>query len=72
MNLLLLVPDGVGVRNFILGDFLRQAVEKKGQVYALHVSQKTCWRLSDGLGHKVQWQPLVHFFRRSETSALRP
>nr|MBA2527098.1 hypothetical protein [Pyrinomonadaceae bacterium] len=35
MNLLLLIPDGVGVRNFILGDFLRQASEK-GPVYALH------------------------------------
>ena len=36
MTLLLVVPDGVGVRNFVLGSFLQEASER-GRVVALHV-----------------------------------
>ena len=36
MTLLLVVPDGVGVRNFVLGSFLHEASER-GPVVALHV-----------------------------------
>lgn len=71
MNLLLLVPDGVGVRNFILGDFLRQAVEK-GKVHALHVfPENLVTTYSEGLGPKVQWQPLVPYGDKPLSFTLR-
>ncbi len=71
MNLLLLVPDGVGVRNFVLGDFLRQASEK-GQVYALHVFPENLIAThSNGLGSKVQWQPLVPYWDKPLSFTLR-
>ncbi|MBA3355397.1 MAG: hypothetical protein H0U18_05545 [Pyrinomonadaceae bacterium] len=71
MELLLLIPDGVGVRNFILGSFLRQAVEK-GQVYALHVfPENLVTTHSDGLGPKVQWQPLVPYGDKPLSFTLR-
>ncbi len=71
MNLLLLVPDGVGVRNFVLGDFLRKAAER-GHVYALHVfPENLVATYSDGLGHKVQWQPLVPYGDKPLSFTLR-
>ncbi len=71
MNLLLLIPDGVGVRNFILGDFLRQASEK-GPVYALHtIPENLLTAYSNGLGHKVQWQPLVPYGDKPLSFTLR-
>ncbi|MBA3714791.1 MAG: hypothetical protein H0W76_20410 [Pyrinomonadaceae bacterium] len=71
MNLLLLVPDGVGVRNFVLGNFLQQAGEK-GHVYALHVfPENLVETYSRGLGHQVQWQPLMPFPDKPLSFTLR-
>lgn len=59
MELLLLIPDGVGVRNFILGDFLRQA-GAKGRVSALHVfPEELMTTCRNGSGDNAQWQPFV-------------
>lgn len=62
MNLLLLIPDGVGVRNFFLGDFLRRAGEK-GEAHVLHVVPEellaTYRAKLNGSGGKVHWQPFI-------------
>ncbi len=71
MKFLLLIPDGVGVRNFVLGDFLRQASEK-GQVFALHVfPENLLATYSNGLGSNVQWQPLVPYGDKPLSFTLR-
>ncbi|MCA1605314.1 MAG: hypothetical protein LC775_07560, partial [Acidobacteria bacterium] len=71
MNLLLLVPDGVGVRNFILGDFLRHASDK-GQVYAFYVFPENLVAThSNGLGSNVRWQPLAAYRDQPLSFTLR-
>ncbi len=61
MYAVLLIPDGVGVRNFLLGDFLRQA-GRKGALYALHtIPEELLANYSDGLEEKVQWQRLLAY-----------
>jgi len=59
MNLALLVPDGAGVRNFLLGRFL-EAVCAEGAVTAFHqvpdqIVKDYAARLPDG----VQWRTLI-------------
>ncbi len=36
MNTVVLLPDGVGVRNFVLGNFLKLA-SNEGEVHTLHL-----------------------------------
>lgn len=57
----LLTPDGVGVRNFVLGKFLQRASEK-GQVHALHViPEGLLGTYSSALNGKVHWHPLISY-----------
>lgn len=71
MNLLLLIPDGVGVRNFLLGDFLHRASEK-GRVHVLHnISENLLATYNLGFSDKVQWQPLTTYQDRLVPYALR-
>lgn len=66
----LLIPDGVGARNFVLGPFLRHAAER-GQVHALHSFPDDMLPLyTAGLNgnSNVQWHALSPY--RSNTMAL--
>ncbi|HEY9449634.1 MAG TPA: hypothetical protein VIQ60_07755 [Gemmatimonadaceae bacterium] len=58
MTLLLVVPDGIGVRNFVLGSFLHQASER-GRVVALHVVPDDLLPAYAGDVPDVEWHRLV-------------
>ncbi len=62
-RLALVVPDGVGVRNFVLGPFLGEAV-KRADVSVLHgLGNEDAQRLASGSGAIVPWEP---FFAGSD------
>ncbi len=59
MRLALLLPDGVGVRNFLFGAFIREA-EAKGPVCVLHViPDELLPKLAGHCPPTVQWYHLV-------------
>lgn len=59
MKLAFLVPDGVGVRNFIVGSFLRLA-STKGPVQVFHsIPDNLLPIYQSGFDHEVAWQPLL-------------
>jgi hypothetical protein len=64
-DLSLLVPDGVGIRNFILGPFLRAASKAAGETGTLHVlhgiPHDILPNYSSQLGRHVQWHSLIHY-----------
>lgn len=61
MTLVLLLPDGVGVRNFLLGRFARAAVER-GPVAVLHViPEALVGDYAAPFGAAVSWHPLLPF-----------
>ena len=72
MNAVVLVPDGVGVRNIVLGSLLRQTSEW-GDVRLLHVTipdnlLETYSYRSNG---RVRWEPLLAFRESSLSFTLR-
>jgi hypothetical protein len=70
MTLLLVVPDGVGVRNFVLGSFLHEAGER-GRVVALHVVPDELLPTYSEAAPDVEWQwlPRAASGRAAETLA---
>lgn len=70
-NVALLTPDGVGVRNFVLGGFLKQASER-GQVHTLHViPEKMLAAYRSGLNGTVHWHSLVSYQDKPLSFILR-
>jgi hypothetical protein len=66
------MPDGVGLRNFVLGPFLRETV-KDFEIAALHTVPETSvdiYRRSE-VGHRVEWLPLQHYRERPVPFILR-
>ncbi len=56
---LLLIPDGVGVRNFLIGDFLALAA-RAGAVSVIHVvPEELLGRYEPDTGDGVEWHSLV-------------
>lgn len=71
MNTVLVVPDGVGVRNFLLGPFPRIAAEK-GPLYALHnIPDSLLGTYSFELENRVQWQRLIPYRDNPVSFTLR-
>jgi hypothetical protein len=71
MNVLLLIPDGVGVRNFILGPFLKQVTEYH-QVFLLHpVPRELLDVYLAGFNSNVQGEYLVSNRESLLSSILR-
>ena len=68
MTLLLVVPDGIGVRNFVLGSFLHQASER-GRVVALHVVPDDLLPAYAGDVPDVEWHRLSRRLPRACRSA---
>lgn len=71
MDSLLLVPDGVGVRNFVLGRFLAE-LSSLGTVHVLH--QIPAERLSEYQprnGGKVEWHPFSPYRETPASFTLR-
>lgn len=71
MRPLLLIPDGVGVRNFLLGTFLRK-LSAQGQAQVLHVvpeEQLATYR--KGLGGDARWDSLIPYRESKLSFTLR-
>lgn len=61
MRTALLIPDGVGVRNFVIGRFLRD-LSARGPVNAFHIIPGNLLPLfADGLNGGVQWDDLLPY-----------
>lgn len=61
MRTAVLIPDGVGVRNFIIGRFLRDLTEA-GTADVFHiVPDELMPRLRNGLDGRVAWHPLIDY-----------
>lgn len=58
MKLALLIPDGAGIRNFLVGPFLRHAAAK-GSVTVFHQIPEELVPLYAAAGVSVGWQPLL-------------
>jgi len=74
MNLLLAIPDGVGVRNFVLGGFL-DALDTDDRVTVLHPIPDSLlphYRShAQASAGRIDWRPLVPYRERPLTVALR-
>lgn len=67
----LLLPDGVGVRNFVLGPFLREA-ERLGCAHALHgVPAALLPQYQAAAGERAQWHALRPYPDRPLSFVLR-
>lgn len=57
----MLVPDGVGVRNFVLGRFLEELVER-AEVHVMHtIPEEHLPMYTGACPHEVQWRPLIPY-----------
>jgi hypothetical protein len=70
-NVALLIPDGVGARNFLLGSFLRRAAGH-GCPCVLHViPDDVRLRYQPDLNGRVQWRPLLTYRESPRLMTLR-
>lgn len=71
MSVVLLIPDGVGVRNFLIGSFLHQA-SARGACHVLHViPENLLSTYRNGVGERVKWSPMLPFRESPVSSMLR-
>lgn len=72
-NLALLVPDGVGVRNFVLGPFLARASrEYKVQlIHPISDSMVDDYRPVDAVDENISWEPILRHQERPLGMLLR-
>jgi len=71
-NVVLLTPDGIGVRNFVLGQFLRQASKKGQVVHILHIIPDNLLpNYSSTLNGHAQWHSLISYQDKPLSFILR-
>jgi hypothetical protein len=71
MRTVLLIPDGVGVRNFVVGRFLRE-LTTAGPAFAFHIVPDEFLSLfQDGLNGGVEWRRLIDFRQSRLALALQ-
>jgi len=71
MNCVLLLPDGVGARNFLLGKFLVRLKERGSRAHALHViPDQMIKKLDPGLNGSLGWSRLRPYKHRPISLAL--
>lgn len=71
MTVAVLLPDGVGVRNFVLGPFLDR-LAARGPVLALHcIEGAELPRYRDGAPAAVSWEPLQRYRENPGAFLLR-
>ncbi len=69
LNLALLIPDGVGVRNFLIGPFL-QLARQNGDCQVLHlIPEQIIAQYSQGTNGQIHWQAFADY-RESRLSLL--
>ncbi len=71
MNTLLLVPDGVGLRNFLLGDFVRRLGEAGATCVLHNVPEDLLPTYNAGFKENVSWEALVPYRESATSYALR-
>jgi len=71
MNPIIIIPDGVGVRNFVLGSFLPM-VSRESKASVLHVIPEDLLpTYAEGMNGDVLWQPLVKYEETFAATVLR-
>jgi hypothetical protein len=71
MKVVVLLPDGVGVRNFLLGNFLSE-IGRKWQPYILHIiPENLLARCRINLNGNVQWDQLISYKESRRSFTLR-
>lgn len=71
MKPLLLIPDGVGVRNFLLGSFLRE-LSAATETAVMHVvPDEQLASYETGLGNDIQWRSLIPYRESKVSFTLR-
>lgn len=71
MTVAVLLPDGVGIRNFVLGSFMRQLAEAT-PVLALHaMGESSELYASLTPSDRVHWAPLLPYRERASSFMLR-
>ncbi|MGH9800372.1 MAG: hypothetical protein ACRD82_08415, partial [Blastocatellia bacterium] len=71
MNLALLIPDGVGVRNFVIGSFLRQA-SQSASCHVLHsIPDNLLPVYQNSFSSELKWERLISFPETPLSMTLR-
>lgn len=71
MNLSVLIPDGVGVRNFVIGSFLRQACEA-ANCHVLHsIPDELLPAYQNSLSPALKWERLIPYRETPLSMTLR-
>jgi hypothetical protein len=71
MRAVIVLPDGVGIRNFLLGPFLR-LLQREASALVLHpIPDELLPLYSDGLDGQVTWRGLLPYREGSLSSFLR-
>lgn len=71
MNITLLIPDGVGVRNFVIGDFLRRA-SQIANCHVLHsIPDHLLSGYRDGFDQNLTWERLAPYRETPVSMVLR-
>jgi len=66
MNIVVLIPDGVGVRNFLFGKFLSELVADM-RAHVFHaIPDDALGAIQSQFGPKIEWHPLLNY-RQTET-----
>lgn len=67
----LLIPDGVGVRNFLLGGFLKQAEAHAGCHIFHNIPAELLRHYRNGASDRLQWHALLPYREKALPAALR-
>lgn len=71
MNITLLIPDGVGVRNFVIGSFLQHA-SKVANCHVLHsIPEDLLPAYRNGFGADLKWERLLAYRETPLSMTLR-
>jgi hypothetical protein len=71
LRVALFIPDGVAVRNFVLGRFLKELVTK-GRVDLYHnLPEQVASKYASGTPEGVEWQPILDYRQSRAISALQ-
>lgn len=71
MSLVLLIPDGVGVRNFLIGPFLRLACENWPTHVFHNIPEDRLAAYANGSGEKAHWRELDAYRETPLSATLR-
>ncbi len=71
MSLVLLIPDGVGARNFLIGPFLRLACENWTTHIFHHIPEDRLATYADGLSEKIHWREFDAYRETPVSATLR-